>query len=476
MNGNAVSVAFAYAQNDRLELRVNENNRIEYVQNKKVLHTSTEAPVFPMQLHASFRDQYATVDNTKWLFIKARGAVQFVSRSESTASNGIVTPYVTNLPGSLQKIAGGGSWNVGASSMASFTASDSMNGVKFTTGTYGSAIGLSHGDSDKHYNDIDFSIQFEWLQYSHYHWGNYYRVWENGNVKTGKWSYSPNGGDVFEVRVNSAGKVEYVKNRVVFYTSTQTPSYPLLVDTAFSREGSKFDDVYWLHKNEGDKVVWRSMSSQMDTPLSQYTGGWGVLARRDGQHGWDQGANSVLTFGNPDKYDGTDIYGVAFKPSQASSAICVGLDRSANAHQISSIDYGWHLRANGTLEIVERGVARMQGGAYAANDLFEVRVNVDGQIEYVLNKVVAYTSTVWPSFPLGVETSFYEAGELHEVHWMYVSQRGAVQWINNGDITEADGSVTKHVQTAVGVITKVAGTSADWNAGARSMLSFDSAS
>jgi hypothetical protein len=203
-------------------------------------------------------------------------------------------------------------------------------------------------------------------------------------------------------------------------------------------------------------------------------------------------------------YAGTDIYGVSFKPSQTSSAIVIGLDRTDNAerftdqaydwhlsqnrtlagvHRFNDVDFGWHFKADGTVQVVEsgavrmqsRGAARMQSAPYAANDLFEVRVNVDGQIEYVHDKVVAYTSQAACVFPLSVATSFYEAGELREVHWMYVSQRGSVQWINNGDVTEADGSTTKQVKTAVGAITKV-GTSTGWNAGARSMLSFGSAS
>jgi len=263
-------------------------------------------------------------------------------------------------------------------------------------------VGLSHGDSNTHYSDIDFGIEFD----SNY----YYRVVEyvngNANYRTSNAYWNPDS-EVFEVRVNSAGKVEYVKNRVVFYTSTVAPRYPLLVDTSFGSTNSKVDNVYWVHRNQADKVVWSSMTSLMDTPLSRYNG-WGVLARRGARKGWDQGATSVLTLGNPDKYDGTDIYGLSFKPSQASSAIAVGLAHGNSNGLQNDIDFAWHLLANGTVEVLENGVSQMQATTYAADDLFEVRVNDAGKIEFVQNKAIVHTSTRNPSFPLRADTSFYE--------------------------------------------------------------------
>merc|ERR1711939_117640 len=214
------------------------------------------APLFPMRVQASMRDPGASVHNVKWLMVRSHGAVQFVSRSQSVAANGVVTPEVTNLPGSIQQIAGS---QVGARSMVSFGSSDVINGIRFkpAQSSMQASIGLSYGDSSKHENDIDFSIRFERYQQNWYSWGDTYRVVENGGEKMSSSSayhrgyhtdtggrYYPNR-DVFEIRVNSAGKVEYVINQKVFYTSTKNPSYPLLVDTSFNTVGAKFDEVYW---------------------------------------------------------------------------------------------------------------------------------------------------------------------------------------------------------------------------------------
>ena len=48
-------------------------------------------------------------------------------------------------------------------------------------------------------------------------------------------SYAP--GDVFRVAV-VGGVVQYSRNEAVFYTSSQTPSYPLLVDSWLNNQGA----------------------------------------------------------------------------------------------------------------------------------------------------------------------------------------------------------------------------------------------
>merc|ERR1711871_219815 len=69
-------------------------------------------------------------------------------------------------------------------------------------------------------------------------------VYENGGNKAGIGAYSKN--DVFGVRVNAQNKVEYTVNGNVKYTSTQTPVYPLVVDSSFHTDGKAYD-IKWTH-------------------------------------------------------------------------------------------------------------------------------------------------------------------------------------------------------------------------------------
>ena len=71
-----------------------------------------------------------------------------------------------------------GGTNVGVSSLADITATSHKNGVKFTPSTsYTTAVmGLSNGDSNKHINDVDFGIKFEWRRWNYYSYGNGFRA------------------------------------------------------------------------------------------------------------------------------------------------------------------------------------------------------------------------------------------------------------------------------------------------------------
>ena len=135
--------------------------------------------------------------------------------------------------------------------MAQLEATSVLNGFKFTAGAYNKAatIGLTHRDSSKSYTDIDFSILFSGYRY--YVYENSAKKWTSGHR-----GWSPHN-DVFEVRVNNVGNVEYVRNRVVFYTSSRTPDYPLLVDTSFATVGAELTNVRWLSVKERGQVMFR---------------------------------------------------------------------------------------------------------------------------------------------------------------------------------------------------------------------------
>jgi Calx-beta domain/Divergent InlB B-repeat domain len=80
-------------------------------------------------------------------------------------------------------------------------------------------FGFSNGNTDASYADIDFGLDLAP--------GTLY-VFEKGVNKGSFGSYAT--GDLLRVAV-VGGVVKYSRNGTVFYTSTQTPSYPLLVDT-----------------------------------------------------------------------------------------------------------------------------------------------------------------------------------------------------------------------------------------------------
>jgi hypothetical protein len=88
-------------------------------------------------------------------------------------------------------------------------------------------VGLSASDADQTYLTIAYAI--------HLNTGRAFYVYEMGVQRGYFGDFSS--GDVFRVAVEN-GAVKYSRNNVVFYTSTVTPTYPLMADSALMAQGS----------------------------------------------------------------------------------------------------------------------------------------------------------------------------------------------------------------------------------------------
>ncbi len=129
---------------------------------------------------------------------------------------------------------GASGWgNSGASSVATLTSGDGY--VEFSTNetnTY-KMLGLGNGDSNQSYTDIDFGLQPAANGLIEIYEGGVARGFNFG-------TYVP--GDIFRIAVES-GTVKYYKNGSLLYTSSATPTYPLLVDTGLATPGATLTNI-----------------------------------------------------------------------------------------------------------------------------------------------------------------------------------------------------------------------------------------
>ena len=136
---------------------------------------------------------------------------------------------VTARGNTLQKTAGcQGCDDAGAVSRQRIGAGDGW--VEFTVGEANTfwLAGLSHVGSSTRYKDIDFAFRFNGAGQAD--------VMENGVYQSGgDTSYAA--GDVFRIAIVN-GRVQYSKNGRVLRESTQTPQYPLVLDTALGSAGA----------------------------------------------------------------------------------------------------------------------------------------------------------------------------------------------------------------------------------------------
>lgn len=144
---------------------------------------------------------YAVVESVSWTsLVNATANGGTITSTSSTNSGGISTQTIPSGDGYVE-----------------FTVS-TPNGNR--------AAGLSNGNTDTSLADIDFAIRLNG--------GTSAEIIEKGTYKT-ETTYTTN--DIFRVELTS-GQVKYKKNGSIFYTSAQTPTYPLLADTFFNTSGT----------------------------------------------------------------------------------------------------------------------------------------------------------------------------------------------------------------------------------------------
>ena len=138
---------------------------------------------------------------------------------------------VTANANSLTKTAATAWGNAGAISTQTIASGDGYVEFIASETTSYRMLGLSNGNSNTSYTDIDFAL---------YLTGAKVEVYEAGAQKGTFGSYAT--GDALRVAV-SGGVVRYSRNGTVFYTSTRVPVYPLLVDTALYSSGATLTNV-----------------------------------------------------------------------------------------------------------------------------------------------------------------------------------------------------------------------------------------
>ena len=198
-----------YAAGDVFRVQV-QGGVVTYWHNGGLLRASAATPSFPLLVDTSLRTPGATISGAV-----IETAPFWTALVGATADSNDLTRDTT-----------AGGWLAGASSIARL-AGDGY--AAFTTGenTSSKMAGLSRGDGGVSYEDIDFAIYLQ---------ANGTVGVREGGLTRGKFGpYAA--GDVFRVAVN-AGVVTYARNGVVFYTSSGTPTFPLLLDTSLRTPGA----------------------------------------------------------------------------------------------------------------------------------------------------------------------------------------------------------------------------------------------
>jgi uncharacterized repeat protein (TIGR01451 family) len=283
-------------------------------------------------------------------------------------------------PATLTKTAAVG-WNAGAASAQALIGDDGWMEFTATEASTIRIAGLSTGNTNTGFADIDFGFYLD-AQTNLY-------VIEGGLIRGRFGTYAP--ADRFAVAIES-GAVVYRRNGILVYTSTQAPTYPLLVDTALFTAASTVTDVV-ISGRLARPIIWTNLVGVSVT---------GRTLTRSGIPNWNAGAASTRALLSGDGY----VEAIA---SETTTTRMFGLSRDNSGFDWTDIDFGLYMHSNATLYIVEGGVSRGTFGPYALGDTLRVGIE-SGQVVYRRNGAVLHTSAVAPIYPLLVDTALFSAG------------------------------------------------------------------
>jgi hypothetical protein len=279
-----------------------------------------------------------------------------------------------------------GGWTAGA--ISSRRIATGSGGAEYAVADMASYVmfGLSHGDTDGSYADIDYAI------YTYPPTGQV-MVYENGAYRGQFGPYTP--GDRLRVSVED-GVVSYWKNGGLLYTSLTAPTYPLILDVSLYAgriEGSRLTGNLSSVPVIEESVAWTNLVNVTDSA--------GTLQLPTGV-GWNAGAVSTQTLSG-------DGY-VEYPVSSLGDYVMFGLGTGDTDQGYADIEHAvYTYPPTGQLYIYEAGVYRAWGGSYAVGDKLRVAVE-GGAVKYRKNGVLLYSSTVPPTYPLNVDTSLYSTG------------------------------------------------------------------
>ena len=380
-----------YTAGDKLQVAV-ESGVVKYKKNGTTFYTSTQVPTYPLLVDSALYTVGATLNAAT------------LTGGWSTASPPPPPPPgtpvvwktavgVTVSTNSLTKTASTAWGNAGAVSTQTLASGDGYVEVTASETTTYRMVGLSNGDSGQNYSDIDFAV-YESLS-------GVLQVFEKGTGRGNFGTYTA--GDKLQVAVES-GVVKYKKNGATFYTSTQAPTYPLLVDSALYTMGATLNSATltggWSTASPppppppGTPVVWKTavgVTVSANSLTKTASTAWG-----------NAGAVSTQTLASGDGF-------VEVTASETNTYRMVGLSNGDSGQNYTDIDFAVYESLGGVLQVFEKGTGRGNFGTYAAGDKLQVAVE-SGVVKYKKNGVTFYTSTQAPTYPLLVDSALYTMG------------------------------------------------------------------
>jgi hypothetical protein len=299
--------------------------------------------------------------------------------------------------------------------------------------------GLSHGDSNSHYTDLDYAIYVHGNGYAYY--------WEN---TTGVHYLGPyTAGTTFRVEIQGS-EVLYKMNGSVMAQHATTPAYPLLVDSSIYTPNASISNAVISGNLVPSSVVvfWTNLINTSDG------GGTTTLTKTGVNDKWDAGGSSTLAIESGDGY-------AEFVVNQENIYWMAGLSNGDSNASYQDIDYAVYFCGNGYAYVYD-DAGKFFLGSYTIGTTVRIEIQGSNVIYKIDGEVMAQHATT-PRYPLLLDSSIRTPGTAisnASISGKLVDARKIqnVMWTNKVNVSDGGGTST---------LTKT-GSNELWDAGASS--------
>lgn len=125
-------------------------------------------------------------------------------------------------------------------------------------------------------------------------------------------------------------------------------------------------------------------------------------------------------------WETSEIIGVTFSVVKPSDSDVVMVSLEGDNDQGQGVSFSFRFSAS-EVSLLQPGSVQLSLGSYTASDVFEIRVSVDGEVEYVLNSITRFTSSTAPPDTLTVFTTLTGVGSSVRRAFL----RDKTQWCEN---------------------------------------------
>ena len=374
-NGPYVDYYGHYETGDVLSIQ-RTGTTITYLKNDEVFYTSLISSSGNLHIDTYFYDYGATLKD----IVFSNDTYRYETKEVDNFSDASFTndEGVTVNGNDLTKPNTDDWGHSGASSTQSIDEDGSVTTTIDETNTR-RMIGFSYSDDNQHYNDINYAAYMRenaTLQ-----------VWETGHYIGSFGTYEHD--DVISVK-RTGTTITYLKNDVVFYTSTTASNGRLHVDTSLYSTNATLKNV----------VVSKTQSIETETNFANVHDITvdGNDLKKHNTDDWSSGASSHESIDKNGKVSTTIEETDTFR--------MIGLSYSDDSQDRADIDYGIRFTGDGKFQAYENGQSKTLHATYEHDDIFVIQRTGD-TITYLQNGDVFYTSAIASSGKLYVDTSMY---------------------------------------------------------------------